>query len=62
MDVLLLFVIIFCITVGSIVSVVKTDTQIIQEFKNPTCIEVTVGREQIKKCYEIKEVDNGTTK
>ena len=30
--------------------------QIIEEFKNPTCVERTIGKDKIKKCYEIKEV------
>lgn len=35
-----------------------SDEKIINEFKNPTCIEKTIGKDLIKKCYEIKEVKN----
>lgn len=29
---------------------------VIQNFKNPTCIKADVGRDKIKKCYELVEV------
>lgn len=35
-----------------------SNQSIIEDFKNPTCIEKTIGKDLIKKCYEIKEVKN----
>lgn len=30
--------------------------KIIEDFKNPTCLEKKVGKDTVKKCYEIKEI------
>lgn len=30
--------------------------KIIEDFKNPTCLEKKVGKDNVKKCYEIKEI------
>jgi len=38
------------------ISAAETPQNIIDQFKKPVCVEQTVGKDVIKKCYELKEV------
>lgn len=38
------------------IDVAQSPQKVINQFDKPVCVEKTVGKDKIKKCYELKEV------